>query len=69
MDGNKRDSEGEGHSTILPCTCRELNACFFSPFTPVTQLDPGPTATIGGMLSTGCSGSQSSAIVTGPPPT
>ena len=24
----------------------------------VWQLDPGPTATIGGMLSTGCSGSQ-----------
>lgn len=28
------------------------------------QLDPGPTATIGGMLSTGCSGSQRSPGVT-----
>jgi FAD/FMN-containing dehydrogenase len=27
------------------------------------QLDPGPTATVGGMLSTGCSGSQCCAIV------
>jgi hypothetical protein len=27
------------------------------------QLDPGPTATVGGMLSTGCSGSQCSVIV------
>jgi D-lactate dehydrogenase (cytochrome) len=26
------------------------------------QLDPGPSATIGGMLSTGCSGSESSLL-------
>jgi D-lactate dehydrogenase (cytochrome) len=34
--------------------------CFtvLNPTAFLSQLDPGPTATIGGMLSTGCSGSQ-----------
>lgn len=35
---------------------------------PASQLDPAPGATIGGMLSTGCSGSKYELLRAMPPP-
>ena len=64
MDGDQRDFERERHSVILSCTCQMPNASYYLLILHLQpQLDPGPTATIGGMLSTGCSGSQYWVIV------
>ena len=64
MDGDQRDFEREKHSIILSCTCQMPNTSYSLLILHLhPQLDPGPTATIGGMLSTGCSGSQCCAIV------
>jgi hypothetical protein len=60
MDGDQPDLERERNPTFLSRTYASSHVLLS--ITPAhcanVQLDPGPTATIGGMLSTGCSGSQ-----------
>jgi hypothetical protein len=46
------------NSSILPSKCWTI-VCPQGAFSKLSQLDPGPGATMGGILSTGASGSKS----------
>lgn len=59
MGRGESHPRGEENTTLLPGKLESPSIQNLLTVIPISsQLDPGPGATIGGMIATGCSGSQ-----------
>lgn len=59
MGRSESRPRGEENTSLLPGTLGRSSMRILLTITPTSsQLDPGPGATVGGMIATGCSGSQ-----------